>query len=103
MEVEAAQVEARGRHALHRRSGGGGASGRICIHQNLAGAYAVPDRHNAESDRPVSRILPDRGIAVVHELIAVIFELLPKVIQHRPGLVTRRTAQAVLAGEGGEW
>ena len=54
------------------------------IDRDLAGAHPVPDRNDAERDRPIAGILPDRGIPVVHQLVAVVFEFLAKEIQHRP-------------------
>src|SRR5579872_3578642 len=72
---------------------------RIRIDRNFSGAHAVPDRNDTERDRPVSRILPDGGIAVIHQLVAVVFELLAKVIEHRPGFVTGGTAETVFTGE----
>src|SRR6266542_3874582 len=69
------------------------------IECNLICAFAVPERRHAEGDRPIGGILPDRRIAVVHELIAVVFELLSKVIQHRPCFMTSRTSQAIFSGE----
>jgi len=98
VEVEPAQVKAGTRDALDRlppvRR-----SVRVGVNLDLADAYAMPDRRDAEHHRPVPRILPDRGIAIVHELIAVVLELLAEVVQHRPRLVAGRAAQAVLAGE----
>src|SRR5580698_6231123 len=60
----------------------------------------MPDWRYAEGYRPVPGVLPDGSIAVIHELVAVVFELLAEVIQHRPGLMAGRTAQTVFAGEG---
>src|SRR5258708_14056948 len=94
MEVEAAYVKAGSRNPGNRRIGTG--SG---IHQDLAGAHSVPDRQDAESNRPVPRVLPDRSIAIIHELVAVILELLSKVIPHRPGLVPPWPAQSILSCE----
>src|ERR1700676_2233091 len=59
----------------------------------------MPDRNDAEGNRPVSWVLPDRGIPVVHELVAVVLELLAEIVEHRPRLMTRRAAQPVLPGE----
>src|SRR5579859_2858045 len=75
---------------------------RIRIDRNLSGTHAVPDWNDTERNRPISRVLPDRGIAVIHQLVAVVFELLPKVIEHRPGLMAGGTAEAVLTGESRE-
>jgi hypothetical protein len=44
-------------------------------------------------------MLPDRSIAVVHELISVILESPAKVIQYRPSDMTRGTTQSVFTGE----
>src|SRR5277367_3528472 len=100
MEVETAEVEAGTLDALDGRAGKRSAG--IGIDQNFASADPVPDGKDAEGDRPIARILPDRGIAVVHQLIAVILELLSKVVEHRPRLMASRAAQAVLPGECGD-
>ncbi len=62
-------------------------------------ALAAPEGRKAECDGPVPIVLPDGSVAIVHELIAVVFELLAEVIQHRPTFMTGRTAQAILPGE----
>src|SRR6202035_1077594 len=53
-----------------------------------------------EGDRPIAWILPDRSIAVIHQLIAVVFEFLAEVVEHRPRFVAGRATQAVFSGEG---
>src|SRR5260370_14487370 len=95
VEVETAYIKAGSGNPGDRRIGSG--SG---VNQDLASAHPVPNRQDAEGDRPVSGILPDRGVAVVHELIAVVFEFLAEVVEHGPGLVAGRAAQAVFSGEG---
>ena len=79
---------------LGRSSPVGGISSQLCL--------AFPAARSEVMRRVIGqyRILPDRGVPVVHELVAVVFEFLAKVIQHGPGLMTGRTAQTVLAGEG---
>src|SRR5205823_14677428 len=93
-DVEAAVVKA----AEGQPAQAGRASRRVI--SDFVGAFAVPEWRHAEGDWPIRRILPYRRIAVVHQLIAVILELLSKVIQHRPGLVARRTSQPIFSGEG---
>src|SRR5579864_2629409 len=90
MEVQPAQVKTRGGHPSD-----------PCplVDRDLPCTYAVPDWRNTERYWPVPRILPDRGIPVVHELVAVVLELLAKIVQHRPGLMTGRAAQTVLPGK----
>ncbi len=101
VEVEAAQIKAGTRDALDRRAARR-RSGCVGVNLDLAGAHAVPDRRDTEDHRPISRVLPDRGVAIVHELVAVVFELLSKVVQHRPGLVASRAPQPILSGESRE-
>src|ERR1700676_4311936 len=60
----------------------------------------MPDRNDAEGNRPVARVLPDRGIPVFHELVAVVLKLLAEIVEHRPRLMTGRTAQPILPGKG---
>src|SRR5271167_4179276 len=59
MEVEAAQVKARTGDSLDRLTAVEPSRG-VGVHLDLAGAHAVPDRGDAEDDRPVGRVLPDR-------------------------------------------
>src|ERR1700676_2326613 len=93
MEVETAEIETRrGDPLLDLAAFSAGVDG------NFAGADPMPDRKDTERYRPVSGILPDRSIALVHELVAVVFEFLAKVIQHGPTFMTGRTAEAVLPG-----
>src|ERR1700691_1621101 len=89
VEIETAEVEA-GRREL----GFGGATSPdyvtaavILIDLDAVGANAMPDRSDAERDWPVSRILPDWGIAIVHQVVAVIFDFLAKVIEHGPAFM----------------
>src|SRR5260370_37123496 len=90
MEVQPAYVKTRGRDP---------GDSRPLVDRNLAGAHPMPDRDDAERNRPIAGVLPDRSIPVVHELVAVVFEFLAKIIQHRPGLMTGGAAEAVLPGE----
>ena len=59
----------------------------------------MPVRRDAEGDRPVRRVLPDRRITIIHQLITVVFKFLTEVVEHRPSFMAGRTAQAVLPGE----
>ena len=74
-DVEPAQVEAGGGDLLF--SGGSG------IDSDFIDALATPERSHAQGDRPVGSILPDRGVTIVHELVAIVFKFLAKVVQHR--------------------
>src|ERR1700678_58866 len=60
VEVEPAQVEAGTGDPLDR--GPRGVPVRVSINLHLARAHPVPDRRDAERNRPISRILPDRGV-----------------------------------------
>src|ERR1700730_4981679 len=90
MEVQPADIEARGCNP--------GDSGAL-VNRHFTRAYPVPDRSNAERDRPIPGILPNRSVTVVHELVPVIFEFLAKIVQHGPGFMTRRAAQSILPGK----
>ena len=72
------------------------------IDKHFVAAIAVPLRNNAEGDRPVRRILPDRSIPIVHQLVAVVLKLLAKVVEHRPSFVAGGAAQAIFPGKGRE-
>src|SRR5580704_11639442 len=61
---------------------------RRCGNRDQVGADAMPDRSHTESDGPISRILPDWSITIVHELVAVVFKFLAEEIQHRPTFMT---------------
>src|SRR5579863_1143143 len=102
VKVEAAKIEAGRGNACDRVICAGKSTTRVGIHENLAGAHAVPDRCDTEGHRPVAGILPDRSIAIIHQLVAVVFELLAKVVEHGPRLMASRTAQAIFAREGGQ-
>ena len=69
------------------------------IDRDFIDALAAPERGNTQSDRPVRSVLPDRGIPIVHELVAIVFEVLAEVIQHGPGFMTGRTPQSVFPGK----
>src|SRR5580698_402769 len=60
----------------------------------------MPDRRDAERNRKVGRVLPDRRVAIVHQLVAVVAKHLAKIIQLRPRRMARRTRQTVLSREG---
>src|SRR6185437_8286609 len=68
----------------------------------LVGALAVPARRNSYGHRPITVVLPDRSVPIIHQLVAVVLELLAEVVEHRPGFMTGRTAQAILSREGRE-
>src|ERR1700685_2250128 len=98
MEVETAKIETAGSDLLLPRRG--------LIRRDLTGADPVPKRKDSKRDRPIAGILPNRGIPVVHQLIAVVFKFLAEEVQHRPAFMESRAAQAVLPGEsrnGGSW
>src|SRR5579862_9696287 len=59
----------------------------------------MPVWSDAERDRPIGWVLPDRRVAIVHELIPVIFELLAEIIQHRPCFMAGGAAQAIFASK----
>ena len=92
VEIQAAEIEA-GRSNLLLAS-------RALVGRDQVSAHPVPDRRDAESDWPVARVLPDRGVAIIHELIAVVFEFLAEEIQHRPTFMTSGATQAIFSGEG---
>src|SRR5947209_19998449 len=74
------------------------ADGRVIT--DLIRTLTVAERCYSQGNGPIRRILPDRRVTVVHELVAVVFELLSKVIQHWPSFMARRTAQSVFSCEG---
>src|ERR1700720_2073665 len=76
---------------LSSQSGGG--IGDVCS----VDAFAMPVWSDAERDGPVRRLLKDRGIAVVHHLIAVVLKVLAKVVELGPRFMTSGTGHAVLA------
>src|SRR6266700_1790280 len=61
----------------------------------------MPLRRDAEGDWEIARLLVDRGVVLVHELISVVTEGLPKVVKFRPSGVASRTRQAILPGKCG--
>ena len=74
---------------------------RRSIHLGAVCALTVPNRCNAECYRPICRVLVDRGISVVAELVAIVLERLSERAQHGPCLVTGRTRHSVFARECG--
>src|SRR5713101_7475498 len=72
---------------------------RRSINLCLVAAFPVPVGNDAKCSWPIRGVLPDWRIPVVHQLIAVVFELLSKVIQHGPSFMTGGTAQAVFPGK----
>src|SRR5947208_16609540 len=83
--VETAVIEPSERQPTQ---GGAAARSVVC---DLVRTFAVPKRCHAERDRPIGGILPDWRITIVHQLVAVVFELLSKVVQHWPGFMASRT------------
>src|SRR5258706_12729438 len=65
----------------------------------MARVFVVPVWRHTHGHRPIRRIQPDRRIAIVVELVALVFEVLPKAVQFGPRLMTRRTRQAILTGK----
>src|SRR4029077_20742045 len=90
-QIQSAHVEAVRRDSL--------LTGWGLIHCDLVRAFTMPARCDAYGHGPISIVLPDRGVAVVHQLVTAVFELLSTIIEHWPSLVTGRTAQPVLARE----
>src|SRR6185312_12260023 len=68
----------------------------------LVGALAVPARRDSYGHRPIAVVLPDRSVPIIHQLVAVVLELLAEIIEHRPGFMAGGTAQAILSRKGGE-
>src|ERR1035437_245923 len=93
VEVEAAEIETRRSDPLLYLAAAAAVDGLFAL------ADSMPDGNDAERDRPVSRILPDWRVAIIHELVAVVFELLAEEIQHGPAFMTGGATQAVLPGE----
>src|SRR5882724_5027843 len=60
----------------------------------------MPVRCDAHGHGPIRWIQPDRRIAIVVELVALVLEVLPKAVQLRPRLVAGRTRQAIFASKG---
>src|ERR1035441_2669840 len=85
VKIEAAEIETRGRDPPFDLIAFG-----VTVDSYFTLADPVPDGSDAEGERPVSGILPDRRIAVVHKLIAVVFELLAEIVEHRPTFMTSR-------------
>src|SRR3984893_10534740 len=75
----------------------GGQSGGGVEKVGSVDALAVRVWSDAARDGPVGRLLKNRGIAVVHHLIAVVFEVLAKVVELGPRLMTCGTGHAVFA------
>ena len=92
-DVDAREIEARGVYGSLNRA-------IARLHRLMSGAFIVPVRSNAHGHRPVRRVHPDRRIAIVVELIAVVFEVLSEAIQLRPCFVTCGAGQPILSGEG---
>src|ERR1700751_4729050 len=91
MEVETGQIKTAGRNFL--------GSGWGLVGCNRVRADTMPDRGDAECRGPVGSILPDRRVAIVHQLIPVVFKFLTEEIEHRPAFMTSGTPQTILPGE----
>src|SRR5712691_6810582 len=81
-DVQAAQSEAGSGNLLFHRCIKGGV-----VDCDFVSAFPAPEGSHAQSDGPVGRVLPDRSVAIIHELVAVVLKLLAKIIQHWPGLM----------------
>src|SRR5258708_38109371 len=96
MEIQAAPVKPMGGDfPLHlpKRGVGGSVPLRAVL------AFAVPKRGHAKCHRPISRLLENRGVAIVPHLEAVVLERLPEGAEFRPSLVTGRARHPVLSRE----
>src|SRR6266545_3872648 len=67
----------------------------------MRGVLDMDLRRRAHRDRPVRVVLPNRRVAIVAQLVPVVFEALAEGVQLGPRGVAGGAAQAVLAGEGG--
>src|SRR5882762_5217801 len=79
-------------NALHAR--------RSLIHLHLVGILAVPVGGDAEADRPVCRLVENRGVLVVPELVAVVFEDLAEIVEFGPSLMAGGAGKSILTCEG---
>src|SRR6266403_1866174 len=77
-----------------------GESGRGIGDVSAVDAFAVPIGSDTKGDRPVRRLLKNGSVAVVHHLVAVIFEGLPKIVELGPRFMTSRAAHAVFTSKG---
>src|SRR5580704_1443101 len=69
------------------------------VNQRAVLALSVPNGCDAERHRPIRRLLVDRSVAIVPQLIAVILECLPERAKHRPGKMACRARHSILARE----
>src|SRR6266545_4059563 len=67
----------------------------------MRGVLDMDLRRRAHRDRPVRVVLPNRRVAIVAQLVPVVFEALAEGVQLGPRGVAGGAAQAVLAGKGG--
>src|SRR5712664_3438889 len=96
MEIQAAPVKSvGGDFPLHLPQRGVGG----IIHLRAILAFAVPKRGHAKCHRPISRLLENRGVAIVPHLEADVLERLPEGAEFRPSLVTGRARHPVLSSE----
>ena len=70
--------------------------------EHFVAAFAVPVGRNTKGDGPVGGVLPDWRIPIIHQLVAVVLELLPEVIEHRPSFMASRATQTIFSGKGGQ-
>src|SRR5882724_4242076 len=78
-------------NALHAR--------RSLIHLHLVGILAVPVGGDAEADRPVCRLVENRSVLVVPELVAVVFEDLAEIVELGPSLMAGGAGKSILTCE----
>src|SRR4051812_17557160 len=88
-DVDAGKVEAIRREMPVDRSACRVTRNRILRHATCA--FIMPMRRDTHGDWPVRRVLINGGVAIVHQLVAVIAKVLPETIQLRPCFVTSRT------------
>src|SRR5437763_2440225 len=93
-DIHAGEVESLCRNSQHSSYG--------LIDRKGTVALTMPIRSDAKRYRPVRRLLKYRGITVIAQLIAVIFEHLAEVVQLGPGFVTGRARKPILAGKCGD-
>src|ERR1700687_771175 len=71
----------------------------VGIDRDAIGAFTMPDGRDAEGKRPIRSILEDGSVALIHHLVAVVFEVLAKWTELGPGFMTGGARHAVLASE----
>ena len=88
--VQAAPVEAVLRHLP--------LSGRCAVNRDAVGAHPMPLRRYAKRNRPIRRVLVNGGVAIVHQLVAVVLEHLAKGAQPGPRVMAGRARHVILSG-----